>query len=491
MPDEQDPWLDREVAERLLRGEPPKDVDEHYRERAERLAGLLDALTAQARGPAPQDAPRERPTGSGPPDASGEEVLRIGFPDPDGPTRTGSGPAGAELPGAELPGEAAALAAYRSSRAFRGAGAARPEPGGAAPGPDITIGLPTTVRIVAGAPTHGRRPARWARPVRFALAAVLAAGMVGGVAVATGTGVLPTPFEDQWQGPAGVAGRTPAVEPSAAASRSPVPSGRDRSGGGSAGAASESPPRASGPPRSGSPDRTAPRHHQHDDVTARIIVDCRQRRAGELDAEGVRRLERAAHGAARVARFCQRFLDLDRKATGGSDDEEATGPAARPGSRDDDRDSGTGRRGDDGPGNGKDHDGDHDHDDRDSGGADGQGGDDGRGEGRGGCRDANGRYGGAGGTGGAGGAGGNGGKGKGNGNGEGNADDCGAAPGPRRGGGGVVGGGLPGGGRPPGATTRPAPGTGAEPTGPAPTRPVPTGAAPTPPAATPAAYVHP
>ncbi|MFD5552218.1 hypothetical protein ACFWIA_00060 [Streptomyces sp. NPDC127068] len=485
MPDEQDPWLDREVAERLLRGEPPKNVDDHYRDRAERLAGLLDALTAQARGPVPQDAPRERPTGSGPPDASGEWALRVGFPDPDGPTRTGSGPAGAELPG-----EAAALAAYRTSRAFRGAGGARPEPEGAAPGPDITIGLPTTVRIVAGGPAHGRRPARWARPVRFAVAAVLAAGMVGGVAVATGTGVLSTPFEDQWQGPAGVAGGTPAVEPSSSAFRSPAPSGRDRSGGGSAGAASESPPRVSGSPRPGSPDRTAPRRPEGDDVTARTVADCRQHRAGELDAEGVRRLERAADGAARVARFCQRFLDLHRKGADAPDDGEATGSAAEPGSRDDDPDrgsdgdrDGTGDRGDDGPGNGKDHDGDRDHGDRDSGGADGKGGDDGRGEGRGGCRDANGRYGGAGGTGGAGGSGG---KGKGSGNGEGNGDDCGAAPGPRRGGGG-----LPGGGRPPGGTARPAPVTGAEPTDSAATRPAPTETAPTPPTATPAAYTHP
>ncbi|MFD7547045.1 hypothetical protein [Streptomyces sp. NPDC059816] len=481
MPDEQDPWLDREVAERLLRGEPPKDVDEHYRERAERLAGLLDALTAQARGPAPRDAPREWPTGSGPPDPSGEEVQHIGFPDLDGPHRTGSGPAGAELPG-----EAAALAAYRTSRAFRGAGAAHPEPEGAAPGPDITIGLPTTVRIVAGAPAHGRRPARWARPVRFAVAAVLAAGMVGGVAVATGTGVLSTPFEDQWQGPAGVAGGTPAVEPSASLSRSPAPSGRDRSGGGSVGAASQSPPRVSGSPRPGSPDRTAPQHQEHDDVTARTIADCRRHRAGELDAEGVRRLERAAHGAALVARFCQRFLDLDRQAADGSDDEKATGPAAQPGSQDEDPDRDSGGRGDDGPGNGKDHDGDHDHGDRDSGGADGKGGDDGRGEGRGGCRDANGRYGGAGGTGGAGG---NGGKGKGDG--EGNGDDCGAGPGPRRGGGGVAGGGLPGGGRTAGATDRPAPVTGGEPAEAGSTRPAPTETAPAPPAATPAAYSHP
>ncbi|MEU2786350.1 hypothetical protein ABZ629_31685, partial [Streptomyces sp. NPDC007110] len=86
MADELNRWLDRETAERLLRGEPLEAVDPADRDQAERLAKTLEALTAE---PAP---------------ACGE-----------------------------LPGEAAALAAFRAARAGRDATAATPGvPGGQA-----------------------------------------------------------------------------------------------------------------------------------------------------------------------------------------------------------------------------------------------------------------------------------------------------------------------------------------------------------------------
>ncbi|MER6694839.1 hypothetical protein ABT329_38990, partial [Streptomyces minutiscleroticus] len=69
MADEQDKWLNREAAERLLRGEPLECADAAVRARADRLAGTLRALAA-------------------------------GTP-PTGP---------------ELPGEAAAVAAFRQAR---------------------------------------------------------------------------------------------------------------------------------------------------------------------------------------------------------------------------------------------------------------------------------------------------------------------------------------------------------------------------------------
>ncbi|MEU7253325.1 hypothetical protein AB0A87_35185, partial [Streptomyces sp. NPDC045251] len=72
MADEQDRWLDRETAEILLRGESLEAVDPAARDRAERLAEALGALTA-------------------PPVPASEE----------------------------LPGEAAALAAFRKARAER------------------------------------------------------------------------------------------------------------------------------------------------------------------------------------------------------------------------------------------------------------------------------------------------------------------------------------------------------------------------------------
>ncbi|MFD7342996.1 hypothetical protein ACFV9K_01585, partial [Streptomyces pharetrae] len=72
MADEQYRWLDRETAERLLRGESPDAVDPAARDQAERLAETLGALSA-------------------PPPPTSEE----------------------------LPGEAAALAAFRKVRAER------------------------------------------------------------------------------------------------------------------------------------------------------------------------------------------------------------------------------------------------------------------------------------------------------------------------------------------------------------------------------------
>lgn len=160
MADEQYRWLDRETAERLLRGESLEAVDPADRDQAERLAKTLEALTAE------------------PP-----------------------------LSSTELPGEAAALAAFRAVRAGRDTKAATVGHGSAAgalegcDAPDaglVDVGL---VRI-GGADNGVCRP-RWARPVRLGLAAALAVGMIGGVALAAGTGVLTSPFvEDEGARPA-------------------------------------------------------------------------------------------------------------------------------------------------------------------------------------------------------------------------------------------------------------------------------------------------
>ncbi|MGW4568680.1 hypothetical protein ACWEN3_42155 [Streptomyces sp. NPDC004561] len=154
MADEQYKWLNRETAERLLRGESLEAVDASARDQVERLSKALGAL-------------------------SGEAASATG----------------------ELPGEQAALAAFRQARetaeAERTAAAlAEDAPGGrsgaGAHGSDVGL-----VRI--GAPSRTGMPARrprWGRPVRLALAAVMAVGTLGGVAMAAGTGVLPAPFGD-------------------------------------------------------------------------------------------------------------------------------------------------------------------------------------------------------------------------------------------------------------------------------------------------------
>ncbi|MEU9389220.1 hypothetical protein AB0D86_04355 [Streptomyces sp. NPDC048324] len=140
MADEQYTWLDRATAEALLRGESPETVDAAARDQAERLAKTLEALTAE------------------PPPTS-----------------------------AELPGEAAALAAFRAAR--EEAPAVRSGAGHRAGAHVSDAGL---VRIGGRAP-DGRR-ARRGRSARFALTAVLASGMVGGVAYAVTSGIVPTPF---------------------------------------------------------------------------------------------------------------------------------------------------------------------------------------------------------------------------------------------------------------------------------------------------------
>ena len=155
MADEQYRWLDRETAEALLRGESLEAVDATARDQAERLAKTLESLTAE--------------------------------PPPSG---------------TELPGEAAAMAAFRAARADAGAGVtdARPEPSVAGyrahPRP-ADAGL---FRI--GEPGRGGRGRRRRRPSHFALTAVLAAGMVGGMAYAATSGILPTPFGGPDPGPA-------------------------------------------------------------------------------------------------------------------------------------------------------------------------------------------------------------------------------------------------------------------------------------------------
>ncbi|MEW2079428.1 hypothetical protein AB0941_38790 [Streptomyces sp. NPDC013433] len=146
MADEQHRWLDRGTAERLLSGEPPETADPVARDQARRLAGTLRALSA----PPPAD-------------------------------------------GAELPGEAAALAAFRASREERerraeaAHGAGRPTGTRSSDIGPIRIGAPHGDR--SGTANGPRRE----RPLYLGLAAALVAGMAGGAAVLTGTGVLSPP----------------------------------------------------------------------------------------------------------------------------------------------------------------------------------------------------------------------------------------------------------------------------------------------------------
>jgi hypothetical protein len=261
MADEQYSWLDREIAERLLRGESLEAVEAADRDQAERLAKTLEALTVE--------------------------------------------PA---LTSEELPGEAAALAAFRSVRAERdNAAVADGDPaatvGGHPARPASDAGL---VRI--GGPARAARRPRLGRPLRLGLAAALAVGMVGGVAVAAGTGVLP-PFDSEEPAPgasvsAEVTPERPLLSPSPGngVQGEPTPSGA---------------PTAEGTDRhtapGGSPtgrDSATRRPGDHSGGWRKgVTASCRDVRDGKrLPVDRRQALEGAAGGSARVWTYCKGVL---------------------------------------------------------------------------------------------------------------------------------------------------------------------------------------
>ncbi|WP_417159428.1 hypothetical protein [Streptomyces cyaneofuscatus] len=146
MADEQYEWLDKDAAEKLLRGEPVVPLGDQARDDAFRLAEALGAARAVCRTP-------------------------VG----------------------ELPGEDAVLTAFRQATRAGGDRLAGRSAGAALPGQPGTL---HSVHIGAAPAAPLRRP-RWSRPVRFGLAVSLAGCALGGVAVAAGTGMLPGPFDGQ------------------------------------------------------------------------------------------------------------------------------------------------------------------------------------------------------------------------------------------------------------------------------------------------------
>lgn len=298
MADEQYRWLDRETAERLLRGESLEAVDAADRDQAERLAKTLEALTVE------------------PP-----------------------------LSSAELPGEAAALAAFRAARADRDGAAATAGPDA---GPHAThvadVGL---VRI--GGPARAARRPRRGRPVRLALAATLAVGMVGGVAVAAGTGVLRAPFlgEEGGRPPASVSApaspERPFLSPSpeSGVRGGPTPDDATKAPA-DPGATDDAAPGGPATDRGSAPDDRAEPSGGRWQAAA---SHCRDLRDGkQLSNDRRRALENAAGGSEHVRKYCKNVL----KTSG-------DGSWDKPGkdkSKDKDRDKGRGREKDDDEGDG-------------------------------------------------------------------------------------------------------------------------------------------
>ncbi|MEU3789592.1 hypothetical protein AB0F07_07275 [Streptomyces fructofermentans] len=275
MADEQYRWLDRDTAERLLRGEPLDGVGNDFRDQADRLAEALGALGAQSTG------------------------------------RTAAG--------AELPGEEAALAAFRVARTGPGgepaARAARPVPRSAA----VSAAVSSDAGLVrlGRSPGHRRPPSRPRRPVRYGLAAALAAGMLGGGAMAAVSGELPFGGGD----PEPTVSVTAAVTPE----RPLVSPSPDETPDGGAGT-----PRSEGgasTPDDGSRDRRDEAGDRQDEDTpdgsdgdnredrfgrlwAGARSACRDYREGKLlDFDRRRSLEDAARGAERVRKYCRVLLE--------------------------------------------------------------------------------------------------------------------------------------------------------------------------------------
>lgn len=281
MADEQHRWLSSDAAEQVLRGEPLDFVDDDTRARADRLAEALDALV-----PAPQGA------------------------------------------GAELPGEAAALAAFRAAREARTADAASAGGRDAHGHPAVEAADAGLVRL--GRPVVDRRKARFGRPLRLGLAAAMAAGMIGGVAMAAGSGVLPTPFSDDPGPAASVSADATARQPV----NSPTPgtneadglptrpadpdgtSGAPTGDGSSSGEASGGSMATGRPGFEGTHDTTG----RSQEWWAYVRSACRDMAGGkDVGVQRMRGLEDAAGGSGRVKTFCKLALgDHGGAGSGGS-----------------------------------------------------------------------------------------------------------------------------------------------------------------------------
>ncbi|MGI5195312.1 hypothetical protein ACQEVY_16980 [Streptomyces sp. CA-288835] len=267
MADEQYKWLDRSAAERLLRGEPLESVGADDRDQADRLVRALGALTA-------------------------------------------------ELPptSAELPGEANALAAFRKARTVRDEEHATFGHRHTASSADAGL-----VRLDrASADRRGR--SRLARPLRYGLAATLAAGMLGGAAVAT-PGVLPFTDDDPEPGATVTAPekpRRPLITPSPGKTGGGAPAVPEPDGdaGAPTGDGSPSAPGTDDRPEK-TPRNTTPQPGGGDagnearsqDWWKKVTADCRDVRDGKKLAPDRRRsLEDAASGPERVQQYCTNVL---------------------------------------------------------------------------------------------------------------------------------------------------------------------------------------
>ncbi|MFI8997228.1 hypothetical protein [Streptomyces sp. NPDC053542] len=278
MADDRYSWLDKNAAENLLRGE---RVDAGGGFGADELNDLLSAAAV-----------------------------------------TGARPS-ADVP---LPGEEAAVAAFRqvsSGRSTRDTASA----GGAARA-TAEDGIPVVRSVSGGGASRTAERSRLGRPFRRGLAVALAGCALGGVAVAAGTGVLPTPFHGGADpAPSATAAVTPSIlesEDAEADASDGAAGSPDASRGSSSPATPASPGGPGGtrtPGREGAdgaskaplPQLTPGGGLNTDKAKRRTAVLglCRDYEAGRTSATERRRLERTMGGAEKLHTFCKQYLQKD------------------------------------------------------------------------------------------------------------------------------------------------------------------------------------
>ncbi|UNS98593.1 hypothetical protein MMF93_20615 [Streptomyces tubbatahanensis] len=448
MADDRYSWLDEETAERLLRGlpvDPPGGGGSDAGSASRPRAGAARAAdtTGGSRPPSPSPSssrsssrsrsrsrpasgPGSRPGGAGP-DAPGRGGGgRYGVPSEEwfeeADRRTAARlaaalddlaaahtapwpPASASdaAPGAapvELPGEAAALEAFRAAR-LGGPRAGSAGPAAARAGSAADLGLTSGATGERpgqdGAGTgreRGRSRTRYlltGRPLRAGFAVAVAGCALGGVAVAAGTGVLPTPFTG---GGTPAATVSPAATPTGEDPEASSPGddedaeGRDTagderrtpretdSGGPSHDDGGHGDGKHPGDPRDlansgggGKHDKDGGGHKDNkpgkkpgkglgdsDDRKEAIAVAlCKAYTANKLEADDRKKLERAAGGRAVVRKFCIQYGHSGGSTPGGGDGGGQGGTPGGPGDGDDGSDGSEGSDGSDGSTGGGSH----------------------------------------------------------------------------------------------------------------------------------------
>ncbi|MGW1462960.1 hypothetical protein ACWCPT_01210 [Streptomyces sp. NPDC002308] len=294
MADDRDEWLDRDAAEKLLRGEPVVPPGGQARSAARSLSEVLGAA------------------------------------------RPGSSADG------ELPGEEAALSAFRQVGPVRGApGTGRHRrPVGPVPEAGTTPGGGTLDPVRLGtppSPSRRRERPRFGRPVRIGLAASLAGCALGGVAVAAGTGALAGAFGGTEHGPASTVSVAASPDSTPEASGTGTPSGAPTGtgtpsggtvpgeggsaapgvggtdGGNGTGKEGSSGSHAGGygdgygsPDRGtyGGPDGSGGSGGFGSGWYAEAVDDCHDYRGGDLDERERRRLAELARGEKNIPEYC-------------------------------------------------------------------------------------------------------------------------------------------------------------------------------------------